>query len=540
MRGFHRHKRKRFERTGLLAVAFMAIYGDAMAWGELSGRFILTYQSAKSPTFTQEYFRQNYTATLKDNLWERSRFSLSFFLDDAKDLTGDRTLRRYWGLFNLSDHYWSLSARFSPKQKFTPLEVEPSQERASNEVTLDVRVPKAPRLRLTYRDRQSYSAGLDRGTSRDFRGDLSYQFRFIYLGLSRFDERSTNGSEREISSTTGTIRLVRGLSRWFRVNAGYDYSLSERRDGINFDGTTHMFNGLLAGRYEQIVAGSVFYNTRRFKAEDGAISRSTQETAGAVVHLFPASALTGSIGRRFLLTDQEAIRVKTDYGELRFLARGDIVRGTTGKFEINKRFDIATEGGIVPSDVYFLSLASRLYRGIEFRGDGTVSRKSGDPTERYRTTTVLDLFVRPRTAMRIGAYVRRIRLGERISLIASDRVNYGLSFQFSGRAGSTLGFTLGRNRADNLYRREETSYSFNLGLRPHERTSFFIAYGVDESKIEGVVTGPVAPADEGNRLNVTFQTGITRRGSISMYYVSNNVESIGESSNFSIAYRQNF
>ena len=527
------------EKAVILAVALLLLHGEALASADIGGRLSLTYQKSRTPVSNEDFFFQHYRVTLRDKVFRQNDFALLLVLLDSKNLTLNRTFRRYDGRLDLSNHYWSFNYLFTPRQKITPLQLPTSREMSNNALNFDVHVPKAPRLRLRWLRRRNYSEGHLGADTRDLRGELSYQLKALFLRLDRWETRTRNGREQRTSSWGGEARFARSLGKWLNARAGYSYRFTEWRISAPNDATVQALDVGLNGRYQHYVSGAVNFSTRRMESDGTTQSKNRQDNNSIFVHFFPASSVSARVGRRYLL-NRALVDQVSDYAEVQLLMAGDIIDGTTGRVTVSKRFDIESVELPVPADLFYVSILSELYRDIEFRGDVSMSRKNDDdPDGIYVINTVLDLFMRPRKNLRLGFFLRRQNVGNSISFVGSKRTGYGVDTSFSGRGGTTIGLSLGQLLIRNGTTREETTVSFTFAAQPSERTHVSLLYGVDKTQMEANEDPYVAPrSDRRNTLNAQITYRITRKGSIAVSY--NGVGNGADRSNFVVTYRQQF
>jgi hypothetical protein len=540
------HRLQPAAATATLAAALSLVWSDAQARGDLNGRAYLTYQDSRTGGDSQEYFLQHYEATLRDYLFENHRLAASIYFDDSKSLTFDQTFRRYRGQLHLSHRLYAFDARIAPRQKVTPLQLEQSREVVENQAALELRVPKAPLLRLSYSTRQRYDQQVYAGRIRDLRGDLIYRVSIFDFRLNRWYAKNDNGGSRETDVTGAGARVTKSWGPQLTVNGGYDYQINETTNpvGSRTDVTSHTVNALLATRYRDVVGGSFSLTSRQLTTEVFSELYSRVDTdndnATLLVQLFPTSALSFDASRTYLSTKQNGSLIRTDYATLQGLLRGTIIPATTGRLQVAKRFDIDTRGGVVAPDIYYGAIRSRIYDGIDLRVDVNVSERN-DPVSLiapYQMTTVVDLFLKPRPSITISPHIQYLKTSTTISFLRNDRHVYGVLANYFPRSRMSLGLDLRRTRVTTVRPRDDFSVIANANAYFGQRSSFAVSYGLNDTQYP-TDGGPSASlvGDRANTLTLQTTVWVVPKGSLSLNYARVDRDVGIDTSNLSVSFR---
>lgn len=535
--------RARAPRLLFFAGAAVALVPAVAAGEGLSGRLFLTYQDSENAGIRQEYFTQRYEATLRERLFQRNNLALTFYFDNADNLTTDLTFRRYRGLLNLENRYYLFSARYTPKQKTTPLELQPAQETMDNQLLLDIRVPQAPRLRLSYGNRERYVGGVAAGDLTELRGDLRYAYRFLALDLNRYQATNENSSRRESAVTGGYFRVAHSFGPQFGFSAGYEYRLNEeqRTPGLDSDVTNHNVSGVFTSRYRDYLAATLSLTRREIRIDAVHDRETTDDNDYLSLLFFPASPVSVELSRTFLRTVSDTSLVQSDYATAQFLAQGEFWRRTRGRLQVSRRVDINTIKGGVPAHIYSLSVQSNLYSGIDVRADATVSERLEDTplSYRYQTRTLLDIYLKPLNTLTLVPHVQHIRYHDQVSFLHNDRANYGLSGNYFPRGPASFGADLTRSEVTTGRVSTSDAATFNVGLRLRERSSMNVSYAVNRVDYAGrnVLVNRDA---ELRTLNLTAQVWVVERGSLSLTFTDIEENSRDVSVSYTVSYRQDF
>jgi hypothetical protein len=516
---------------------------DAAVAGTVSGRLTVTYQSHEFVGIRQEYLAERFEATLRDRLFERNNLALTFYFDNADNLTTDATFRRYSGMLNLENRYYTFNARYEPKQTVSPLRFRPEQEQFASTALLDIHVRSTPRLRLYYGKRERYLEGAQNNELRELRADLTYTYKIFFLGLNRYQSESENASRRENTVTGGDFRVAHAVGRVFNFDAGYQYRLNEEEQtpGFPSDVTNHTLSGTFQGFYRRLLTATLALSRREIILDSRGQSKTTDDNDLLSLLFFPYSPVTFEMSRTFLRTETETELTRSDYGTAQVIARGNFWRRTEGRLQITKRADIDSYNGIIPDDIYYLSVRSLLYRGVDLRVDASVSERNEDAyrTDRFQTLSLLELYLQPWNNLTVIPRVQHLRFADDVSFTGNDRALYGVTANFHARHGITMGADLNRSLVTTGQQSESNSATFNLGLSLRKRSSVNLSYGINE--LDRLNADPaIAPDSKSRSFNVSGQVWVVPRGSLSMTFTDVDRDDRDDSTAFSVGYRQDF
>lgn len=520
----------------------------ASANGDLSGRFYLTYQKNRTPALSQDFFQQHYEITLRDRVFDAHDIRLSLFLDNDRNLTNDLTLRRYRGQIQLSHPYYHFNANIAPRQEITPLELEPSREVTENQVALDIHLPKQPRLRLVYENRRSYDGGALVSHTTDFRGDMKYRVSIFDLGVTRWYARSRNGAPATTSATGGHIKMAKTFGSVFSIQSGYAYHLTQRQpDGGNeHSAANHTVTASMTGRYEQLVNGSFSLTSRRLRSKNEIERLDNSDTAIFQLRAFPAFPLHVDLGRSYLSAERDSKRTLADYATLGLVFEGRPRAGTFGRIRVDKRFPIDMEnGGGIPADVYFASLQSRVYTGVDAQVELSVSEQDEDAVagqvKRYQSYANLEVTCKPRSTMRFTPEVQLVKHSDRLSLRRFNQRIYRLSASYIPTGQVSIGLSVRRNELINGSRQEQTAVTFNLGLALRNRSTLQLSYGINDAKAQ-VDPALVSAPDNRHTTTLSAQASIRvgKVGSLTGMYTAVDQRNGPSTEYTSVTYRHDF
>jgi len=541
------HSRHLIGRGVVFALAIMFPYCEVLARGQLGGRLDWTYQYLENGD-NQELFAQRYQATFRDHFFETHSFTGQLFLGNYSNLSNHLTTRRYRGELILKHQFYTLDARVVPRQKTTPLELERFRERSENRLFLDIHVPRAPRLRLSYGSRDRYSDGEFNGRTQDLRGDLSYERKYIGLRLNRLNQRSSNGGVRTTNVTGGSIRLRKsyiGLTNTMSASGGYEHQLTQtgRDVGLRRDVTSQTLTGLLRGSYRKWANGTLSMQTRYLTTSELTKHRTRNDNFMLLARLFPASRAKVDLSRTYLSTEREDSRTQADYFTAQLLVDQVIRRGTTGRLQLTLREDINTQGGVLPADIFFLSIRSRLYYGTDLRAEVNVSKRNDDSTimETYHTLTLFDLFLKPRSNLNVNPSLILNKFTDNISFRNNDRRTFLLNVTYFVRRTLNVGLLLNHEQITRGTKQDNTSLTFNTGARLRNRASLNAALGFNKLDFEDdqVINGSVLDS-RSTTFNLQAQFWLTRRGSLNMNFTNIRRKDSNDSKNVAINFRQDF
>lgn len=525
------------------AVLVLLLCTGTAAGSDISGRITVNYQSNETVGIRQEYLAERFEATLRDRIFERNNFALTLYFDNADNLTTDATFRRYSGMLNLDNRYYTFNARYEPKQTVTALQFRPEQQQYASTVLLDVHVPETPRLRLYYGKRERYLEGAQDNEIRELRGDLTYTYKILFVGLNRYQSKAENSSRRENVVTGADLRLTHAFGQVFNFDAGYQYRLNEEEatPGIPTDVTNHTLSGTFQGYYHRMLAATLALSRREIILDNAGRSETTDDNDMLSLLFFPYAPVTFELSRTYLRTETATDLTRSDYGTAQLIATGDFWRRTHGRLQITRRADIDSYNGIIPDDIYYLSVRSMVFRGVDLRLDASVSERNEDTyrTDRYQTLSLLELYLQPWNNVTVIPRVQHLRFAQDVSFTGNDRATYGVTANFYARRGMTLGADLSRSLVTTGQQSESNSATFNMGLSLRKRSSLNVSYGINE--VDRFNADPaVAPDTKSRSFNVSGQVWVVPRGSLSVTFTDVDRDDRDDSTVFSVGYRQDF
>jgi len=534
-------------RSVVFAMAMMFLYCEVLARGEMGGRLDWTYQYLAGAE-RQELFAQRYQATFTDYLFETHGLTAQLFLDNFSNLSTHLTTRRYRGELTLKHQFYTLDARVVPRQKITALELELSREQRDNRLFLDIHVPRAPRLRLSYGSRDRYSNGGFDGTTQDLRGDLSYDRKYIALRLNRLNQKSGNGTMFTTNVTGGSIRLRRtftGPANTLSLRGGYEHQLTQtgRDVGLRRDVTSQTLRGLVTGRYKKWVRGTLSMQSRYLTTDELTKHRTRNDNFLLLARLFPAARAKVDLSRTYLSTEREDSRTQADYFTAQLLVDQVIRRGTTGRLQLTLREDINTQGGVLPADIFFLSIQSRLYYGTDLRAEVNVSKRNDQSTtlETYHTITLFDLFLKPRSNLNVNPSLLLVKFADNISFMNNDRRTLALNLIYFVRRALNAGILFDHTQITRGNKQDNTSITFNTGARLRNRASLHASLGFNKLNFEnGQMLNGSTRDSRSTTFNLQAQFWLTRRGSLNINYTNIRRKDSKDTRNVAINFRQDF
>lgn len=534
-------------RILIIAAALLLVVEDSEA-NNLGGRLIWTYQSGKDPVQKQEVFVQHYEAYIKDRLFEKNDMKLAFYFDSSKNLTFDQTLLRYRGELGIFHRNYSLDARYAPKQEITPLQSPIDQEFTEGQVTLRVHVPKTPHLRVFYARRAQYLQGLFTGRARDLRGEVTYRWKVFDLGLNRWNTKRTNGTETGTTVTGGRIRYLQSFGPMLNVQTGYDYQRTDRSRSISIaeiNTTNQTFNALLSSFYQDIISSSFSLVSRRLTTKQITEVKNRNDVMAFHAKFLPTSPLRMEVLWNYLLSEQNGLRNLADYATIQAVLTGPRRGRWNGLAQMSRRVVLNVEGdGVIPPNIYYVSLRGDVYRGIDARAEFNVSerhRESASTTRKYQTTSLFDLYLKPRPSWLITANVQSIKYSDRTIFLKNDRVNYGLTAHYFARQYFNTSADLRRTEVTTGKRQKNTSFVVNTNVVLRGRSTMTLSYGINT--VEFLNPGQPEESDpdsRANTLNFQIQIWVTRRGSFSLNLTDVNRNDGFDTSYLAVNYRQDF
>ena len=535
--------------VALLAVAFLLIAKDLSAGGVLAGRLIWTYHNGRTPTQDEESFGQDYLVTLRDKLFENTDMKLAFYLDSFKNLTRDQTFRRYRGEFHLAHRMYTFDARYAPKQEITPLQDETATEVTDQRYNLIVHIPNAPMLRAQYSRGSRYIQGVFDGRREDARADLSYRWKVFDMGVNRWNQKSTNATEASTSVSGARFRYTQSFGPMLNAQVGWEGQITERSRNISVEDrktTNNTFNGLLSGAYQDILWGSASWISRRLDNEF--LEENTEnvyDTGVAQLKFLPTSPFRLELDWNYVATEQNNLRNLSEYATVQAVLTGPKRARWHGLAQAAQRFKMQQEGaGVIPSNLYFVSLRGSIYRGIDARAEVSVAQAHDDvpsTTRKYQSTSVLELYLKPRISWLIAVNARAIKYSDKLYFVNNDRYNYGLTANYFARQYFNAGFDVRHNIATTGVRRNDTSVVLSANLSMRSRSSMMFSYGINQVDfdINDEPTG-LTPDSRSNNLNFQIQVWITRSGVVSLMYTDVSRDNGNDTSFLTLNYRQDF
>ncbi|UCG51935.1 MAG: hypothetical protein JSW58_17520 [Candidatus Latescibacterota bacterium] len=531
--------------SGVITAAVLLTAPEVLATGELSGRLYLTYQHAGTRRASEEFFQQQLEATLRDKLYKDHDLKLNFFLSNDHNLTSKLTHRRYRGELHLAHRYYNFSARLSPRQKITPIELEASSETLANQVAVDIHVPHAPRLRFHYGRRSRYDLGALTGRSEAYRGDLTYRVKMFDFELNRWYTEGKDGTKNTTTVTGGAARLTQPFGPGFLFRSGYDYKLTEnqRNGGEKLATANHAVKALMTGKYRELVMGSFVLNSRRLVPREESRPRTSDDNLQFLATAFPRLPLNVDLGWSYLRSKQEFRETLAEYATVQLVMEGDLREKVFGRTQLTKRFVIATRNGIIPANLFSVSLRSRIYEGVDAQGVLNVTQQEEDFAfvKRYQSHANLRFFLRPTSNIRVSPEVQFVKLSDSFSLSNFGSRVFKLVAVYSAAGRMNAGINLRKNVVTNGAQREELSATFTMGFTLRNRSSLNLSYGINDKESEnGGSPAAVRVESHTTTFSVQAVVWITKRGSLSGNYTNADREGNHGSSYTSVVYRQDF
>lgn len=454
---------------------------EALAVGKLGGRVFLAYQKVDGPRQRAEYFSQNVETLVKDKLFEKNDLTLAFYFDNYQNLSSRLTTRRYYGRFDLSGQYYRINVQYTPRQRISPLETSTSREEAERQYVVELLAPRLPQFRVYYAKKRKYLEGAFQGYNRDFRLDMSYHYRFVSLELNRWRQKATNTVSTLSTVTGGRLRARRTILPGISLNSSYEYRLTEteRTLGPPRRVSNHTLSLLSTARYRKYLSSSLSYTTRRLHSRDGTGSRGGRNDSFSLqMSLLPKGTARFDLARTYLLNDQDTLRNLSDYLTVQvvFTWRGQ--RSSQARLQLARRLVLASTRGAIPSNLAFLSLRSRLYRGVEARSDLSISQRprAAAPKDRYQISSVLELFLAPRRNTKITLNFQHFKYSECFSFFHNDRASYGMTFNYFLNRSFHLGIDARRSLVTSGKQEDNGSLSFTVGTVLTSHLSVNAAY----------------------------------------------------------------
>jgi len=544
VRGIPRRAQPGFLLPAVLALLGLVAPVNTQARDKLGGRFNITYQNADRPGGRVEYLSERFELTLRDRVMERNDLAMTFYFDNARDLASDQTFRRYRGLLNLQNPYYTFSARYTPRQEITPLELPNSVEILDKQLLLHIHAQNLPQVRLSYGGTERFVTGYTGNRTTNWRGDLFYTYNIFSVGLNRYRTTSENSAQRQTDVTGGDIRAARSFGPLFTFDAGYQYQLSETRPtpGLPQDITNHNFTGVFTSRYRRLLQGTLTLN-RRYLTNDTGVSayKTTDDNDLASALFFPTSPVTFEYYQTFVRTEEaDTLVSQTSYGSAQVLGDGKVWKNLTGHMQLTRRFDTNTIDGVVPDHIYFARVESRNRRGIDVRAELGVLERVEESTrrDRYDNSSMLDMYLRPWNNVTLVPRVQFTRFSDDIAFTGNDQSTYSLTGSWAARV---VNFGMNLNRSAVLTGRQSVSNAatFNVSAALRGKSSFSASYGIRET--DQFATSVIPEFYTKSRtLNVWGQVWILPRGSLSVNYTHVDPDLQPETNYVALNYRQEF
>jgi hypothetical protein len=544
------HKRVSHQRAVIVAIGILIVASEVIARGDLGGRFILTYQDGKTGLVPQEAFLQHYEATLRDRLFETSELRLGLILDSRKDLVSDLTTRRYRGTIDLRHRYYLFTALITPKQRTTPLELDASRELTENRVALNVTVPKAPQLRLSYTKASTYTDGLFTGRRRELRGDLAYRYKILTLGLNRWYGKDGNHTERKTHVTGGRVGIAKAFGQSLRVVSAYDDQLTEIiRTSVASEGKqstrNRVLTATLSGRHKNLVLGSVSTAVRRVDTDDLIALATKNDQLTSRLLFLPARRLQLELGHNYSRTGQAGLNTLLNFATIQINAKAPPHPRWSAWGQLSRRVEIEATGRTMPPNVLFLSARSKVFEGVDVRADYNLSQRNVDiaGTDRYSSSSRLEMALRLRKNLYASPRIVYTNVMDRFTVFRNERVDYRLRINYQARGAVTLGADWRQTQLTTGTQQENTSLVFNLNARLRSRSTLALTYGINESvekePLEDV-TVEIGPEDRATTFTGQWQVWITRRGSLAFNYTTVDRNNGPDTDFLSVSFRQDF
>jgi hypothetical protein len=534
-------------QPGVVVLATLAVLGvapmKAEARDKLSGRFNITYQNADRPAGRYEYLSERFEATLRDRVFERNDLALTFYFDNARDLSSDQTFRRYRGLLNLQNPIYTFSARYTPRQEITPIELPNAVELVDKQLLLHIHPQNAPQLRLSYGGTERFEAGIVGNKTTNWRGDIFYNYHILSLGLNRYRTTSENATQRTTDVTGGDVRLTNSYGPRLTFDVGYQYQLTESdlARGLPQDVTNHNFTGVLTSRYRRLLQGTLTLNRRYLSNDTGTdVFKTTDDNDLASALFFPMSPVTFEYYQTFVRTEADTLVSQTSYGSAQILGDGKVWRNVTGHVQMTRRFDTNTIEGVIPDHIYFARLESRNRRGVDVRGElGVLERvQEGTRRDRYSNTSMLDMYLRPWNNMTLVPRVQYIRFSDNVAFTGNDQSTYSLTGTWGARIVN-FGLNLNHSAVQSGRRSVSNAATFNISAGLRGKSSFSASYGVRETDAFATSVLP-EEYSKSRTLSLWGQLWVLPRGSLSVNYTNVDPDNGRETNYVALNYRQEF
>jgi len=545
VRGTPRRAHPSLFLAALLALFTVVAPMSSQARDKLSGRFNITYQNADRPNGRYEYLSERFEATLRDRVFERNDLALTFYFDNARDLSSDQTFRRYRGLLNLQNPYYTFSARYAPRQEVTPLELPNGVELLDKQLLLHIHPQQnLPQLRLSYGGTERWVEGHTGNKTTNWRGDIFYNYSIFNLGLNRYRTTSENSTARTTDVTGADVRAAKSYASGLSFDLGYQYQFTETRPefALPQDITNNNFTGVFTSRFRRALQTALTLNRRYLENDNGInVVNTTDDNDLLSALFFPTKPVTFEYYQTFVrTTEADTLVSQSSYGSAQILGDGKVWRSLTGHMQVTRRFDTNTIDGIIPDHIYFVRVESHNRRGIDVRGELGVLERVQEETRRdkYSNSSMLDMYLRPWKNVTLVPRIQYIRFSDDIAFTGNDQSTYSLNGTWAARA---VNFGTNLNHSAVLTGRESVSNAatFNVSAGLRGKSSFSASYGVRETDLFATTFFPEVYS-KSHTLNIWGQIWILPRGSLSVNYTRVDPDQGRETNYVALNYRQEF
>jgi hypothetical protein len=369
------------------------------------------------------------------------------------------------------------------------------------------------------------------------------------MSVNRWDTRSTNSSDAATSVSGAQFRYMQSFGRMLNAQAGWQGQITERTRTLSVEDRTsthNTFNALLSSAYQNLVWGTASWISRRvnnaFEDED---VENVNDTGVAQIKFLPTSPLRMETHWNYVSTTQNGLRNLTEYASLQAVLTGPRRARWHGLAQMTQRFKMQREGaGVVPSNLYYLTLRGNVYPGVDARAEVSIAKKNPDvatTTPKYQSVSLLELYLKPRLSWLLALNARSVNFSDNIYFTRNDRYNYGLTANYFARQYFTASADLRYNITKTGVPRSDTSIVLNASLTMRGRSSIMFSYGVNEVNfdVEDDPTG-VTLDSRSNHLNFHAQVWITKSGVVSLMYTDVSRDDGTDNSFLTLNYRQDF
>jgi hypothetical protein len=285
--------------------------------------------------------------------------------------------------------------------------------------------------------------------------------------------------------------------------------------------------------------------SRQLKTEMVSETKNRNDNAVVQFRFLPTAPLRTELTWSYLLSEQEHMRTLANYATVQMILTGPRRGRWHGLAQVARRFLLEVAGaGVIPSHLYFLSLRGDIYKGISGRAELSVAEKYDETpgaTRRYQSTSLLDLFLKPRPSWLVSANMRFIRDSNYVTFLHNQRFNYGLTANYFARQYLNMSADLRRNEVTTGTRQQNTSLVLSASLRMRSRSSLNFSYGVNETRfLNELHRDVIDPYARANSLNLQLQVWITRRGSFSLNLSDVSRDDGTDTRYLAVNYRQDF